>query len=747
MFRLVALFGRKKELQTLDEAWHSYDTGAVIFEGEGGIGKSTLVEAWLQRMGESSFEGARRVYGWSFYSQGTGLRSTSADLFLSACLEWLGEKPTDLRSSWEKGNQLLGRLRKETTLLILDGLEPLQSTLSYERGQITDPGLARLVSELARDNPGLLVITTRERIHGLERFAGVHHERLERMSLVDGASYLAERGISAADADLRQVSMEFGNHALALRLLAGFLNDAYGGSVAGARTIAKPPSPEEQPAQRVMAAFAETFGAGAELSLLGILGLFERPCEEAAVRTLCEGPVISGLTDRLPPLHGAGWTSLLQRLRAAGLVAPQSRQSPGFLDAHPLVREYFGQHLLKVSPDAWRQANHRLFQYYSLATPRPAERVGDLAPLYDSMAFGILAGQPQAALDDVYWERLLRRNDQFSWSRLGAAGLDLAALANLFDRQWSQLIDGIVERDAGFVLGQAGLYLGLLGRLREALEPLQLGLARDIAQGNLANASVTAGNIAATLLIRGDLRDSLSSALQCVQLADAARDLNEQIISRTHAGHAHHYLGQLSDAYRLFEEAEDLHRQTGSAIPFLSAGQGREYAELLLDAGQGSEVKMRAKLALDRTAPKEPSDLLAYGAAIFHQVRAEGDGDLDQALGFLDRAVDLLRESGQLDQLSIGLLTRAEVRRYRGDQEGASEDLEESLQIAELSGMRLFEAEGLLCSTRLHLDRGERDRAGTCLSKASVLIEEMGYHRRQQEVARLRSRLGHGGTA
>ena len=43
------------------------------------------------------------------------------------------------------------RLCEQKTLLLLDGMEPLQSGYDFERGVIKDPALAMLVTELAGD--------------------------------------------------------------------------------------------------------------------------------------------------------------------------------------------------------------------------------------------------------------------------------------------------------------------------------------------------------------------------------------------------------------------------------------------------------------------------------------------------------------------------------------------------------------------------------------------------------------------
>jgi len=80
------LFGREKELQLLDEMWDSGSANIVSLVAWGGVGKSTLVNQWLQYLESDNYRGAKRVYGWSFYSQGTGQRVTSADEFVSKAL-------------------------------------------------------------------------------------------------------------------------------------------------------------------------------------------------------------------------------------------------------------------------------------------------------------------------------------------------------------------------------------------------------------------------------------------------------------------------------------------------------------------------------------------------------------------------------------------------------------------------------------------------------------------------------------
>jgi hypothetical protein len=119
-------------------------------------------------MAAENFRGAGRVFAWSFYSQGVSERATSADLFINAALEWLGDEDPTAGSPWDKGERLARLAREQKTLLILDGMEPLQSSFAHERGKIKDPALATLVTELAHENSGLCIITTREAVADLE---------------------------------------------------------------------------------------------------------------------------------------------------------------------------------------------------------------------------------------------------------------------------------------------------------------------------------------------------------------------------------------------------------------------------------------------------------------------------------------------------------------------------------------------------------------------------------------------------
>ena len=142
-------------------------------------------------------------------------------------------------------------------------------------------------------------------------------------------------------------------------------------------------------------------------------------------------------------------------------------------------------------------------------------------------------------------------------------------------------------------------------------------------------------------------------------------------------------------------------------------------------------------------------DHLSLGRAHLLQARQEGTSDpstslrtsFAQAMAHLEQAVDGLRQAGQQDDLPRGLLAWAELRRVTGSLDRARADLEEALSIATRGGMRLHEADCHLEYARLHLACGEKEKARQSLAKAKAMIADMGYHRRDGEVAGLEGEL------
>ena len=155
------LFGREEDIAFLDDAWANNEVNVVTVVAWAGVGKSTLINHWLRRMAAEKYRSAELVFGWSFYRQGTSGGTSSADEFVDAALTWFGDPDPRFGTVWEKGERLAKLVAHRRTLLVLDGLEPLQNPPGPYEGRLREPSLQALVRELAGFNKGLCVITTR----------------------------------------------------------------------------------------------------------------------------------------------------------------------------------------------------------------------------------------------------------------------------------------------------------------------------------------------------------------------------------------------------------------------------------------------------------------------------------------------------------------------------------------------------------------------------------------------------------
>jgi hypothetical protein len=137
-----------------------------------------------------------------------------------------------------------------------------------------------------------------------------------------------------------------------------------------------------------MESYQTWLGEGAELAVLRMLGLFDRPADKTALEALLKSPAIPGLTESLTDLRPAAWRTILAKLRRARLLAGKDPHNPGQLDTHPLVREYFGEQLRRQQTDAWKECNRRLFHYYrTLATQLP-NSFREMEPLFSAVICG-----------------------------------------------------------------------------------------------------------------------------------------------------------------------------------------------------------------------------------------------------------------------------------------------------------------------------------------------------------------------
>src|SRR5215469_1969270 len=384
------VFGREEDIAFLDHAWANKGVNVVTIVAWSGVGKSTLVNHWLLRMAATHYRSAELVFGWSFYRQGTSGGSSSADEFLDAALGWFGDPDPRIGTPWEKGERLAKLVAHRRTLLVLDGLEPLQNPPGPQEGRLREPAMQALLRELAAFNTGLSVITTRTPVADIpdhERTSALRRE-LEQLSGDAGAKLLRALGVKGHEAELRTASDEFRGHCLALTLLGSYLTDACNGDIRRRQEVSARLVHDLRQgahARKVMESYQTWFGEGPELVVLRMLGLFDRPVDEQTFGVLLKSPAIGALTESLTDLRSTEWQTILAKLRRTKLLAREDAHNPGQLDTHPLVREYFGEQLRSQQAEAWKECNRRLFHYYQTLAPQLPDSFREMEPLFSAV--------------------------------------------------------------------------------------------------------------------------------------------------------------------------------------------------------------------------------------------------------------------------------------------------------------------------------------------------------------------------
>jgi tetratricopeptide (TPR) repeat protein len=744
------LFGREQELAALDEVSADPTKKVLTIVAFGGVGKTSLIIEWMARQAAKNWEGFERVFDWSFFSQGTREEGgASADTFIAAALRFFGDEAMadSSASAWDKGARLAQLVAQQRSLLVLDGIEPLQHPPGPSAGELKDPALAMFLKGLARQNSGLCIVTTRERVTDLASFRDTTAPEwaLHHLSTSPGVELLKNLGVRGTRTEFEELVKEVKGHALTLNLLGRYLAKAHQGDIRKRDQVKF-----EKADAKIQGGYAfKTIGAyetwlreggddGARaLAVLRLLGLFDRPADSGCLNALRRDPPIEDLTTLLTGLDDADWNIAVTSLVDCGLVSVQSngvtiRSSQSAIDAHPLIREYFAKQLKEKNAEGWRGAHRRLYKYLCQTTTdqKPEPTLEDLQPLYQAVAHGCQAGLQQEACDEVYFARIKRGEKNYSTRKLGAFGADLGAIACFFEIPWSRVSPTLAEADQAWTFGESGFYLRALGRLTEALEPTRAAVVLMIKQNNWREAASCVSNLSELELILGELDGAVGNGKQSVVYAESSGDVFLRLYSRTTHADALYQAGSWAEAQTLFNEAEQIQSKHAPNHPLLYSVQGFRHCDLLLAAPEIAawqvvhRLKVRCQqselLNLCRAASDHAAQTLKWGegkigilsVAVDHLTLGRATlyeaiidkAEIRNSRSEIETAVDGLRRADQQPLLVLGLLTRTWHRFLAGaclGPESAQADLDEAWEIAERGPMRLHMADIHLYRARL----------------------------------------------
>ena len=769
------VFGRKTKLKFLNKSWKNPTKKIVCFVGWGGVGKSALINTWLNVMSDSNYHGAELIYGWSFYSQGASdTAQASADSFFNEAYRWFGYENEIPQEAREKGRKLAEIISKRRTLLILDGFEPLQHPPGEQYGRLKDEAMVVFIRILASIINGLCIISSRCKVEDLIVTEGraTITQPLGRLSENAGMAVLKSYNLTGDDVEFINTSREFKGHALALHLVGSYLHAYHQGDLRKRNLIPNLTEDEKHGghARRVMQSYEMWFADNnqAELDVLNLLGLFDRPADKSAIEVLKQNPPIKGLTERLQYMNDVQWQNTLNHLRKLRLIADEDDNHPQTIDCHPLIREHFGEKFRKLNPSSWEIAHLRLYEYYKkLPDIELPDTLAEMEPLFSAIRHGCLGGMDSEAINDVYKKRIIRDSKAYINTKLRAFNSDLACLSNFFEIPWSRPSQKLIDSDKANLFNWAGYALQAVGRLSEAVQPMKLSLKMFFDQGNLKDSALAASNLNELYRSMGKLKTALDYGRQSVDLAVRSGNSEELEIDKSLLANTIHQTGNLGEAEDLFREAEQLLIDRKTDTPIIHSLQGFHYCDLLLSLGKIEEVLNRSNKTLKMAIEKDRMldialDQLTLSKAIMHQAFNDDSHTFSLSEMYINKAIEGLRSAKNQDRIPLGLLARAALYRHQEKFASSWVDCDEAREIAGYGQMNLHLTDYHLEASRILLsqltdvknpasvyqiiDEGESKNLSAKqmelrfvrhFEDAKRLITTCGYHRRDVELETL----------
>lgn len=775
------LFGRERELEQIND-WRDHK-GVFLWVADGGTGKSALVRWWLEHQ---AWPAGTRFLGHSFYRQGSHNQATSSRSFLLDALKQLNVQHETNAADDELGRLLAEAAAASPTVLVLDGIEPLQLASDDEKlnGMVKDRGLSALLEALARkQGRALCLASSRLRIPE-SSIADAAYFRQRELGLLppQGAlQLLRQRGVRGDESGLSNMAQRCGHHPLVLVLAAEFCHTFLQDSAAEFLQREWQPTPGGKHAATVMAWFDSALAEEhqkLDQELVRILGLFDRPAPWGALQALKEAAPIAGLTLALHEADEEAMFESLARLCQWGLLNADLTQRDPELDAHPLVREYFGALLEKDEPQVWQAAHSVLFDWFcSLPEKVWPDTLEEMEPLFRAVGHGCKAERYLTALKvfQIRLQRQVDNADQYCMSELGGYSSALTTLLNFFPDGWNHQP---VTADAGhsgeklneiyrsWLLSEVAYCLASLGWLDDALVLARVSNQRKKDLSNWKGFCLTSNNIVELLTCLGRWKEAEAVSREA---AGAAKFIDDDycffctIDASAYMGLCLHGQGRLSEAFAAYINAEETLAKNSyftlkslknihnfffakSTLSKLFTIYSYYFAQLLLEQAV-NRTDWNKVLARGQTSLR--ANLLSghlLSQALDHCTIGLALAALRQnkyAAQELNVAVNTIKKAGKIDFQPCMYLARAGYLRAVGNLFAAWADHDTAHSIAARGNMRTYLAECALLAGNLCLDEFRIPDAAAQYATAAQLIREDGYGRRYAELHLLHARLLH----
>lgn len=355
-------FGRKKELSSIDSFWKSNSGKVLAITGIGGSGKTAIVAKWIELFfgDEKKLKEANAIFIWSFYE------NNSSELFLKELYKYIFYGTDSIDTGISLLLDLQSRLAQlNKVLIVLDGLEKVQLDTSFFGsllGKIEDSNLRALLKFAAEGISNIhVIITSRYPISdlnnkGLKAFRQINIEDIPNAA---ACNILKSHGIDASVSLMKFWIREFGQHALTIDHLGGYISRYLDSDITRADEIPQLPerikgklgSLDEKGAKlfRVLSAYKQRLST-AELFLVQIIAFFRGPVEEDYLLSIVRNQTISKYKELKTFSDNEIRAVLSENVWCHLLLKDKKGSSPTY-SCHVAIRDFFASDISEKDSD------------------------------------------------------------------------------------------------------------------------------------------------------------------------------------------------------------------------------------------------------------------------------------------------------------------------------------------------------------------------------------------------------------
>jgi len=724
-------FGREKYFDVLDKAWDDEQVNILSFIAFGGIGKTSLIDNWLKRMKKNHYRGAKNIFMWSFYSQGSEEdRQISAIEFLNEACKFFRVKNFLKKDSYEQGRELADIISNQRTLLILDGLEPLQSSLE-DIGEVKDNGLQVLLKRLSRQNKGLVIITSRIKL----AFIDNQYEELEKLEDSEGAELLDSFELNETKKELEQISNNFDGHALALKLLGSYTKVVLDGDINRIdeiESLMDDKSKSSKHATRMLNSYKKYLQRERkiELDILKLLGFFDRAISFEVIDVLKNKPLIGNINDSLIEVSEIDWKYALENLKKLHLISASEK----ILDTHPLVREYFSKYIFDDYKDSYIKGHYSLYKYYkNLPNKDFPDTMEEMEPLFQSIFHGCKANKYDESF--AIYANIIEKDNILIYS-VGRFDLGLKILSNFYTTRYAKIHSKFSNANHNVLNEHVAYFLSSLGKNKDALNIFYKISNEASLNNNYDDLISNLNNIMNICIFMGKFKEAESyfnKYNSCMTLTIHDTTFTKLSIKLQYAS-IKFFKGN-------FEEAEKCFTEVKENYP-IEPTNGYILCEYLFYFKKINEVEKLCKSFFRLLQNSNLTSSMGHSYLILGKLKLNKKENKKTVLQIYDKAIYYFRKLNEVNFLGRSLVLRANALMYYKEFYKSDEDLQEAYALIIRSEAKLLLADWYIVAIQLALDEENFIKANTYFKEAKELSKELDeYFIFKEELIKLDSKF------